>query len=170
MTDPFNDDASMPWQPRLLRFQFGTSNEATHEHHANHLTDFDRTSRKIDPPARGEKVLLDADLARLYGVSTGALNRAVKRNASRFPPDLMFELTVDEVQILKCQTGISSFGHGGRRRSRPFAFTEQGVAMLSTISCGASVPCRRQSAANLSGPKVRPEKGRVKRPTNQFQA
>jgi hypothetical protein len=83
--------------------------------------------------ARGEKVLLDADLAKLYGVSTGALNRAVNRNASRFPADFMFELTADEVQILKCQTGISSSGHGGRRRSRPFAFTEQGVAMLSSV-------------------------------------
>ena len=56
---------------------------------------------------RGEKVLLDADLAVLYGVTTGALNRAVKRNASRFPPDFMFQLTADETQILKCQIGIS---------------------------------------------------------------
>ena len=56
---------------------------------------------------RGEKVLLDADLADLYGVTTGALNRAVKRNASRFPPDFMFQLTAGEAQILKCQIGIS---------------------------------------------------------------
>ena len=83
--------------------------------------------------ARGEKVLLDADLAKLYGVTTGALNRAVKRNANRFPSDFMFELTADEAQILKCQIGISSSGHGGRRRSLPFAFTEQGVAMLSSV-------------------------------------
>lgn len=83
--------------------------------------------------ARGEKVLLDADLAKLYGVTTGALNRAVKRNASRFPADFMFELTAEEAQILKCQSGISSSGHGGRRRSRPFVFTEQGVAMLSSV-------------------------------------
>jgi hypothetical protein len=83
--------------------------------------------------ARGEKVLLDADLAKLYGVSTGALNRAVKRNAARFPADFMFELTADEAQILKCQIGISSSGHGGRRRSFPCAFTEQGVAMLSSV-------------------------------------
>jgi hypothetical protein len=80
---------------------------------------------------RGEKVLLDADLAMLYGVTTGALNRAVKRNATRFPPDFMFQLTADEAEILKCQIGISSMGHGGRRRSLPYAFTEQGVAMLS---------------------------------------
>jgi hypothetical protein len=83
--------------------------------------------------ARGEKVLLDADLARLYGVTTGALNRAVKRNNSRFPADFMFELTAGEAQILKCQVGISSSGHGGRRRSLPYAFTDQGVAMLSSV-------------------------------------
>lgn len=68
--------------------------------------------------ARGEKVLLDTDLAQLYGVSTGALNRAVKRNLKRFPTDFMFELTDQEAEILKCQSGISSSGHGGRRRSR----------------------------------------------------
>lgn len=83
--------------------------------------------------ARGEKVLLDADLAVLYGVPTGALNRAVKRNATRFPPDFMFQLTAEEAGILKCQIGTSSLGHGGRRRSLPYAFTEQGVAMLSSV-------------------------------------
>jgi hypothetical protein len=83
--------------------------------------------------ARGDKVLLDADLAMLYGVTTGALNRAVRRNQSRFPPDFMFQLTTDEAGILKCQIGISSSGHGGRRRSLPYAFTEQGVAMLSSV-------------------------------------
>ena len=83
--------------------------------------------------ARGEKVLLDADLAVLYGVETGALNRAVRRNATRFPDDFMFQLTPEEVDNLKCQIGISSSRHGGRRRSRPYAFTEQGVAMLSSV-------------------------------------
>jgi len=83
--------------------------------------------------ARGEKVLLDADLAKLYGVETKALNRAVSRNRSRFPPDFMFQLTGEEAEILKCQIGISSSSHGGRRRSRPFAFTEQGVAMPSSV-------------------------------------
>lgn len=83
--------------------------------------------------ARGEKVMLDADLAKLYGVSTGAMNRAVRRNASRFPQDFMFQLSAEEAEILKCQIGISSSGHGGRRRSLPFAFTEQGVAMLSSV-------------------------------------
>lgn len=83
--------------------------------------------------ARGEKVLLDADLAMLYGVTTGALNRAVKRNTTRFPPDFIFQLTADEAGILKYQIGISSLGHGGRLRSLPYAFTEQGVAMLSSV-------------------------------------
>ena len=80
---------------------------------------------------RGEKVLLDMDIARLYGVETGALNRAVKRNIDRFPDDFMFQLDVHEWEHLKCQIGISS-EHGGRR-VRPYAFTEQGVAMLSSV-------------------------------------
>jgi hypothetical protein len=82
---------------------------------------------------RGEKVMLDSHLAELYGVDTGTLNRAVKRNAERFPDDFMFQLAPQEVAILKCQFGISSSGHGGRRRSIPYAFTEQGVAMLSSV-------------------------------------
>jgi len=81
---------------------------------------------------RGEKVLLDHDLAQLYGVSTGHLNEAVRRNCERFPSDFHFQLTRDEVDNLKSQFAISSFW-GGRRRSRPFAFTEQGVAMLSSV-------------------------------------
>lgn len=102
---------------------------------------------------RGEKVLLDADLAMLYGVDTGALNRAVKRNIERFPADFMLQLTPEEWENLKCQIGISSSpavttkgeqagairsqvvtasAHGGRR-AIPYAFTEQGVAMLSSV-------------------------------------
>ena len=96
---------------------------------------------------RGDKVMLDSNLAALYGVTTGHLNRAVKRNRSRFPADLMFELTLQEVANLKCQIGISSWG--GRRRARPHAFTEQGVAMLSSVLEGDSfgertrLACRR---------------------------
>ena len=75
---------------------------------------------------RGEKVMLDSDLAALYGVTTGNLNKAVKRNAERFPIDFMFQLDAEEVTNLKFQFGISSWG--GRRRL-PYAFTEQGVAM-----------------------------------------
>ena len=80
---------------------------------------------------RGEKVLLDSDLATLYGVSTGNLNKAVKRNVDRFPSDFMFQLKPEELASLKFQFGISSWG--GRRRSRPYVFTEQGIAMLSSV-------------------------------------
>jgi hypothetical protein len=80
---------------------------------------------------RGQKVLLDSDLATLYGVTTGNLNKAVKRNADRFPSDFMFQLKPEELVNLKFQSGISSWG--GRRRSRPYVFTEQGIAMLSSV-------------------------------------
>ena len=79
---------------------------------------------------RGRQVMLDKDLAELYGVETGALNRAVKRNIERFPDDFMFQLTKEEHSILKCQIGISSWGGA---RTLPYAFTEQGVAMLSGV-------------------------------------
>jgi len=75
--------------------------------------------------------MLDADLAALYGVETGALVRAVKRNSYRFPEDFMFQLTSQEFEILRCQFGISR-SWGGRRHA-PYAFTEQGVAMLSSV-------------------------------------
>lgn len=80
---------------------------------------------------RGEKVMLDADLAAMYGVETGALVRAVKRNPERFPSDFMFQLSPEEWSGLKCQLGISN-ARGGRRTA-PYAFTEQGVAMLSRV-------------------------------------
>ena len=82
--------------------------------------------------ARGEKVLLDADLAVLYGVETKVLNKAVKRNRSRFPEDFMFQLTAEEAAALRFQIGTSKIGRGGRRYL-PYAFTEQGVAMLSSV-------------------------------------
>ncbi|MGB2929228.1 MAG: ORF6N domain-containing protein [Desulfobacterales bacterium] len=81
---------------------------------------------------RGMKIMLDRDLAELYGVETGALNRAVKRNAERFPEDFMFQITGEEAELLRCQTGISKPGRGGRRYL-PYAFSEQGVAMLSSV-------------------------------------
>jgi hypothetical protein len=77
---------------------------------------------------RGQKVMLDFDLARVYGVETRALNRAVKRNADRFPKDFMFQSSSREWENLKYQIGTSSSGHGGRRR-RPYAFTEHGAIM-----------------------------------------
>lgn len=81
---------------------------------------------------RGSRVMLDADLARLYGVETGALNRAVKRNTDRFPEDFMFQLGADEAEGLRCQFGISKKRRGGRR-FLPLVFTGQGVAMLSGV-------------------------------------
>lgn len=81
---------------------------------------------------RDQRVMLDADLAQLYGVETRALVQAVKRNLARFPADFMFQLSTEEFANLRSQSVISSAGHGGRR-SAPYAFTEQGVAMLSTV-------------------------------------
>jgi hypothetical protein len=80
---------------------------------------------------RGEKVILDADLAYLYGVETRVLVQAVKRNLERFPPDFMFQLTREEFNLLRSPT-VTSRGWGGRRYP-PYAFTEQGVAMLSSV-------------------------------------
>ncbi len=87
-------------------------------------------------PARETKVMLDVDLADLYGVTTGALVQAVKRNARRFPPDFMFQLTEQEVRHLKSQSVIlpqDGLRYWGRRRRAPYAVTEQGVAMLSSV-------------------------------------
>lgn len=80
---------------------------------------------------RRQKVMLSMDLARLYGVPTMRLNEQVKRNIKRFPDDFMFQLTNEEYKILKSQIAISSWG--GARRANPYAFTEQGVAMLSSV-------------------------------------
>lgn len=79
---------------------------------------------------RGQKVMLDKELAELYQVSTSVLNQAVARNLKRFPPDFMFQLNDEEWSILKSQIETSSWGG---RRKLPYAFTEQGVAMLSGI-------------------------------------
>ena len=81
---------------------------------------------------RGQKVMLDSDLAGLYAVETKQLNRAVKRNTDRFPTDFMYQLTEDEAVFLRCQSGTSKNERGGRRYL-PYAFTEQGVAMLSSV-------------------------------------
>jgi hypothetical protein len=82
---------------------------------------------------RGQKVMLDSDLAALYEVETRIFNQSIRRNEKRFPKDFMFQLTKDEHESLRSQIEISKkVGHGGRRYE-PFAFTEQGVAMLSSI-------------------------------------
>jgi hypothetical protein len=81
---------------------------------------------------RGENVMLDDDLASMYGVETRTLVQAVKRNANRFPPDFMFQLSREEFEALRARLGMSRPGRGGRRYP-PHAFTEQGVAMLSSV-------------------------------------
>ncbi len=81
---------------------------------------------------RGERVMLDSDLASLYRVEPRSLLQAVKRNRARFPADFMFQLTAEEAAALRSQTGISNAGRGGRRYA-PYAFTEHGVAMLSAV-------------------------------------
>src|SRR5467141_1520665 len=81
---------------------------------------------------RGQKVMLDADLADLYQVLTKNLNKAVARNRDRFPEDFMFQLTAEEAESLRFQFGTSHEGRGGRRYL-PYAFTELGVAMLSSV-------------------------------------
>jgi hypothetical protein len=82
---------------------------------------------------RGQAVILDSDLARLYGVPTKALVQSIVRNRSRFPPDFMFQLTDVEFEFLRSQFVTSKGGGSGGRRYRPYAFTEHGVAMLSSV-------------------------------------
>jgi len=92
------------------------------------LVRVDRSIRFI----RGDKVILDEDLAELYGVETKKLIQAVKRNEDRFPADFMFQMTNQEFSVLRSQIVTSKQGRGGRR-TPPYAFSEQGVAMLSSV-------------------------------------
>ena len=82
---------------------------------------------------RGQKVVLDAELAAMYGVDTRELVQAVKRNIDRFPGDFMFQLTANEFELLRSQIVIAKAAGRGGRRIAPYAFTEQGVAMLSSV-------------------------------------
>lgn len=82
---------------------------------------------------RGHKVMLDNDLARLYGVETKVLNQAVKRNVERFPEDFMFQLTQEEWEIVRVRSQIVTSPKGGGRQYLPYVFTEQGVSMLSSV-------------------------------------
>lgn len=82
---------------------------------------------------RGQKVMLDSDLAALYGVETKVLNQAVRRNIERFPEDFMFQLTSDEAERLRSQSVTLKKGRGQHRKFLPYVFTEQGVAMLSSV-------------------------------------
>ena len=95
------------------------------------LIPFEKISQAIFE-IRATKVMLDVQLAALYGVETKVLNRAVQRNIDRFPLDFMFQLTDQEVIALRCQFGTSNEGRGGRRY-RPYVFTEHGILMLSSV-------------------------------------
>jgi hypothetical protein len=95
------------------------------------LVPSERIERKI-LVIRGHRIMMDADLAALYQVPVKALNQAVKRNIDRFPDDFMFQLTAEETALLRSQFVTSKRGRGGRRTA-PYAFTEQGVAMLSSV-------------------------------------
>ena len=93
------------------------------------------TAKKIESiiyVIRGQKVMLDSDLAELYGVETKYLNRQVKRNEERFPPEFMFRLSKDEVKKLRCQFVTFNFSTSGRKYL-PFVFNEYGIAMLSGV-------------------------------------
>ena len=94
-------------------------------------TDVVRLEQRIRT-VRGVQVILDADLAEVYGASTRALNQAVRRNRARFPPDFAFQLAHEEMAILRSQIVISSSGHGGRRHSA-WAFTEHGAIMAASV-------------------------------------
>jgi len=81
---------------------------------------------------RGQRVMIDEDLAALYGVSTGRFNERVRRSRERFPEDFMFQLTPEEARLLRSQNAISKKGRGGRRYA-PYAFTEHGAIMVATV-------------------------------------
>ena len=131
----------------ILRCQFGISRfrgkTMTMVEHGSVVNSFE--IKKLIYMIRNQQVMMDSDLALLYQVETGALNRSVKRNIARFPEDFCFQLTFDEYQNLKCQNGISSeegSGYGGRR-TMPYVFTEQGISMLASI-------LRSEVAVNVS--------------------
>src|SRR3990172_11433755 len=82
---------------------------------------------------RGQRVMLDADLAALYGISTGRFNEAVRRNLARFPGDFMFPLTNQDLAALRSQIAILKTGRGQHRKYPPYAFTEHGAIMAATV-------------------------------------
>ena len=96
-----------------------------------HLIPVDHVERRIHS-VRGQRVMLDSDLAQIYGVSAKRLNEQVRRNAARFPSDFMFQLTQEEAESLRSQIATSNKGRGGRRYL-PYVFTEHGTVMLSAV-------------------------------------
>lgn len=105
---------------------------------------------------RGHRVIFDAHLAKLYGVQTRVLVQAVRRNASRFPDDFAFQVTIRELAVLKSQTVILKAGGqkpGGRRRGRPWAFTEHGVVMVANVLRSPTLGRRLKSGHTSTGQK-----------------
>ena len=128
----------------------------------------DNTIQDIIYDIRGVKVMLDYDLAAMYEVDVSQLKRQVRRNIERFPEDFMFELTAEEVSALRCQNGILKTGRGQHSKYPPFAFTEEGVAMLSgvlrskvavqvNINIMRAFVAVRQAVAALQSPELRYE-------------
>ncbi len=141
----------------------------------NEIIGFNKTGYMIFH-IKGVNVMVDSDLAKLYGVVTGALTRAVKRNLERFPQDFMFQLSDEEFENLRCQTGISS-SYGGRRYN-PYVFTQEGVAMLSSVlrsprAIQANIEIMRafvrmKEMINANGPLSRKIKALEKKYDGQF--
>ncbi len=113
----------------------------------SYIVPFERVERRIFL-IRGQKVMLDRDLAELYGVETKVLNQAVRRNTERFPEDFMFELSLHEAQSLRSQFVTSNVGRGGRR-NLPYVFTEHGIAMLSSVLNPSSRERRNKERTRL---------------------
>jgi hypothetical protein len=114
-----------------IRSQFATGSEG------NNMSDemplhVDRIGLMIRT-IRGQRVILDADLARVYGVPTKRLNEQVKRNAKRFPPDFLFQLTAEEADSLRSQIATLKSGRGQHRKFLPYAFTENGAIMAANV-------------------------------------
>jgi hypothetical protein len=122
------------WYFKTLRLQIATLKKAGRLRSMSHamLIPVERIVHSI-LLIRGQKVLLDSDLAKMYGVSPKRLNEQVRRNRERFPADFMFRLTAEEAEALRSQIATLKAGRGQHRKYAPYVFTEQGVAMLSSV-------------------------------------
>ena len=122
-------------------------------HSTSALTRIENIARAI-LVLRGHRVLLDAELAALYGVTTTRLNQQVRRNRQRFPTDFLFELTAEEFSSLMLQNATSKRGRGGRRKL-PLAFTEHGAIMAATVPASASPPISERTATGSAWTRLR---------------
>lgn len=120
------------WPPITRGIPIATARVMARGRRAKTVVVSERASRTI-ATVRGQSVMLDADLASLYRVDIKSLNQAVKRNRARFPSDFMFRLSAQEAASLRSQTVTLERGRGRHRKYLPYAFTEQGVAMLSSV-------------------------------------